>query len=343
MQIAELFELRKFRLMDAAVPDPAPGQVQVRVEAVGICGSDLHDFSEGRIGDQICVYPMVLGHEPAGVVVKTGQGVTGWAPGDRAAVEPALYCYHCEFCLTGRHNICANIRFFSSPVDPGFFREYANIPAGNLLPLPPEVGLKEATFFEPLAVVLHSLKFVKLQPLETAVVFGAGPIGLMTIIALRLCGAGRIWSVEPVAHRRELAKLAGADAVIDPHAVDTARQILDDTGKRGVDVAIDCAARENTTNLGIQSTRNGGRVVVTAIPVELYLPLDFHVARRKELAIFNIRRSCHESEAALEMLREHPSRFAPMLTHTFTLDKVQAAFEMLETYSDGAGKVIVAP
>jgi L-iditol 2-dehydrogenase len=286
---------------------------------------------------------MVLGHEPTGVVVKTGPGVSGWVPGDRAALEPAVYCYHCEYCRSGRHNICENIRFLSSPTDPGFFREYVNLPAGNLLPLPREVGLKEGTLFEPLAVVLHSMRFVALRPLETAVVFGAGPIGLLTLIALKLCGAGRVWTVEPVAHRRELAKLAGADAVIDPHAVDAARQILGDTGQRGVDVAIDCAARENSSNLGIQAVRNGGRVVVTGIPVETHLALEFHVARRKELAIFNVRRSNHDSEAALEMLREHPARFAAMLTHTLPLEKVQAAFEMLETCAGGAGKVILAP
>jgi L-iditol 2-dehydrogenase len=343
MRIAELYELRKFRLVDGPVPAPGPGQVQVRVEAVGICGSDLHDFSEGKIGDTPCQYPMVLGHEPAGVVVKTGTGVTGWAPGDRAALEPALYCYHCEFCLSGRHNICANIRFLSSPVDPGFFREFVNLPAGNLLPLPKGIGFKEGTLFEPLAVALHSMKFAALQTRETAVVFGAGPIGLLTLIVLKLCGAGRVWVVDPVAHRRELAKLAGADAVIDPHGADAARQILQDTGRRGVDLAIDCAARENTVNLAIQAVRNGGRVVITGIPVEPHLSLDFHVARRKELAIYNVRRSSHESEAALEILGAHAALFAPILTHTLPLEKVQPAFEMLETYSDGAGKVILQP
>jgi L-iditol 2-dehydrogenase len=343
MRIAELHALRKFRLVDGPVPAPGPGEVQVRVEAVGICGSDLHDFSEGKVGDTPCQYPMVLGHEPAGVVVSTGTGVTGWAPGDRAALEPALYCYHCEFCLSGRHNICANIRFLSSPVDPGYFREFVNLPAGNLLPLPRGVGFNEGTLFEPLAVALHSMKFAALQPRETAVVFGAGPIGLLTLIVLKLRGAGRVWVVEPVAHRREMAKAAGADAVIDPHTVDAARQILQDTGKRGVDLAIDCATRENTVNLAIQAVRNGGRLVITGIPADLHVSLEFHVARRKELAIYNVRRSCHESEAALEILGAHAALFAPILTHALPLENVQPAFEMLETYSGGAGKVILRP
>lgn len=134
---AELCALRQFRLIDAPVPDPPPGQVQVRIDAVGICGSDLHSYAEGGVGDTVCQYPMVLGHEPAGVVARVGAGVTGWAAGDRAAFEPAIYCYHCEFCRSGHHNVCASIRFMSMPGEPGFFREYANLPTGNLVPIPP--------------------------------------------------------------------------------------------------------------------------------------------------------------------------------------------------------------
>src|SRR5437588_337433 len=116
MLVAELVEPRRFSVTDSTpIDDPGPGEIQVAVKAVGICGSDLHYFSEGLIGDTPCVYPMVLGHEPAGVVVKTGAGVGGWAKGDAAVLEPAMYCYHCEFCLTGHHNVCANLRFLSTP------------------------------------------------------------------------------------------------------------------------------------------------------------------------------------------------------------------------------------
>ncbi|MCL5743805.1 MAG: alcohol dehydrogenase catalytic domain-containing protein [Acidobacteria bacterium] len=343
MRIAQLQERRKFQLAEGPLDDPGPGEIQVRVEAVGICGSDMHSFSDGRIGDTICTYPMVLGHEPTGVVVKTGTGVAGWTPGDRAAFEPAVYCYHCEFCLAGRHNICEHIKFFSTPPDPGFFREFVNLPAQNVLPLAAEIGFREGTLFEPLGVVLHSLKFVALRPSESAVVFGAGPIGLLTIAMLKMCGAGRVWAVEPVPHRREMAKAAGADAVMDPHGLDAAREILSDTGQRGVDVTIDCAAREDSLSQCVHATRNGGRIVVTGIHAELEPLIALHPARRKELAIYNVRRSNHDSETALEILRQHPARFAPIVTHTLPLDAVQAAFNMLESYSDGAGKVVLTP
>jgi len=343
IRVAELTAPRQFRLVESGLPDPGPGEVQVRIDAVGICGSDLHSYAEGAIGDTPCRYPMVLGHEPAGVVVKAGPGVTAYTPGARAAFEPAIYCYHCEFCRTGRHNVCANIRFMSMPGDPGFFRDYANIPVGNVLPLPPGLSARDATIIEPLAVVLHSMKFVALQPTETAAVFGAGPIGLMTVICLKLAGAGRVWSVEPVGARRELARSAGADTVLDPSAIDPSRQILSDTGGRGVDVAIDCAAKGGSLNHCLHATRNAGRVVLTGIPVEAEVPLEFSPMRRKELALFSVRRSNHESEAARELLAGNLARFAAIVTHTHPLERIAEAFNQLDHYHDGAGKVIIAP
>jgi L-iditol 2-dehydrogenase len=342
MLVAELSQTRQFTLTNTKpVSDPGPGEIQVAVKAIGICGSDLHNFSEGQVGDTLCAYPMVLGHEPAGVVVRTGAGVGGWAKGDAAVLEPAMYCYHCEFCLTGHHNVCANLRFLSMPGDPGFFREYVNLPAHNLIRLPKNLSLNEGTIVEPLAVVLHSMDFAAIRPGETALVIGAGPIGLLTIAALKLSGAGRVWAVEPLPHRRELAKVLGADAMIDPAQVDAVQQVLSDTGQRGVDVAIDCAAKGDTVDQAIRATRNAGRVVITGIPSEEYLSLPFHVIRRKEIAIYTVRRSNKDSATALQLLADQPRRFVPMLTHARPLTEVQSAFELCEKYSDGVGKFVL--
>ena len=341
MRVAPLVAQHRFELTDAPVPDPGPGQVQVRVAYVGVCGSDLHNFAEGSVGDTPSIYPMVLGHEPSGTVVKTGTGVTGWAPGDEAALEPAIYCYHCEFCLRGRHNLCSHIVFLSQPTDPGFFRDYVNLPVHNLLPKPKNIGLKELTLFEPLAVVLHSMEFVQLRTGEDAVVFGSGTIGAMTVAALKMSGAGRVYVVDPVPHRRELAKAMGADVVIDPLQVSAGKEILRETNGRGVDVAIDCATKNGSMDEALIATRSAGRVVITGIPSEPEPTIKFHVARRKELAIFNVRRSNHESELALRVLASESRRFAPILTHTLPLEKIQDAFTMLEHYSDGVGKVCI--
>jgi L-iditol 2-dehydrogenase len=339
--VAELIAPREFRLTEQAPADPAPGEIQVRVGAVGICGSDLHSYAEGGIGDSPCVYPMVLGHEPAGTVAKIGAGVAGWQPGMRAALEPALYCYHCEFCRSGRHNICANIRFLSNPNVPGFFREFVNLPAVNLLPIPDSVPLDAATLIEPLAVAMHSMKFANLQIGERVAVFGAGPIGLLTIACLKIAGAGRIWVAEPVAHRREMAKLMGADVVIDPAQVDAPHQIFAEAGNRGVDCAIDCAAKEHTTNDAIRAAANGGRVVITGIHSECYVPFEVSPMRRKELAIFNVRRSNDEPERARDLMVERLDWFAPMITHHRPLAEITDAFANAERYAGGAVKTVI--
>jgi L-iditol 2-dehydrogenase len=341
MLVAELTAPHEFRLAERTIEEPGPGEVQVRVRAVGVCGSDLHSYGEGAIGDTPCVYPMVLGHEPAGEVVRTGAGVTGWAAGDRAALEPALYCYHCEFCRSGRHNICANIRFLSTPGHAGFFREFVNLPEANLLPIPPRLSFAEATLAEPLAIGLHSMQFASVGIGETVAVFGAGPIGLVTIACLRLAGAGRIWAVEPVAHRRRMAIQMGAAVALDPNACDVAREIVKDTAGRGVDCAIDCAAKQNTINDAIRAVRNGGRVVLTGIHSASMVPFEVSPMRRKELAIFNVRRSNHESHAAIDLLLSHTAWFAPMITHTRPLAQIAEAFRITEHYDDGVGKMIV--
>lgn len=342
MIVAELTAARQFQIKDIPHRDPGPGEVQVRVKSVGICGSDLHYYFEGGIGDTSCIFPMVLGHEPSGEIVRLGSGVSGWAVGDRAILEPALYCYHCEFCMAGKHNVCEHLRFLSTPSDPGFFREYVNLPLPNVIPLPPSMSFEAGTLCEPLAVVLHSMKFADPRAGETVAVFGAGPIGLLTLSVLRLSAAGRIIVIEPVAHRRQLALSLGADAVIDPNAEDVVRRIRQDTGNRGVDLVIDCAAKGGSMNHSLFAARNAGRVVYTGIPSEMVVPMEFHEMRRKELTIYNVRRSNHETLLAMQLLVEHPERFLPVLTHQRPLEKIAAAFDMLEHYEDGAAKVTVS-
>ena len=341
MRAAELIAPLTFRLAEMPIDDPGPGEVQVRIESVGICGSDMHAYSEGAVGSMPNVYPMVLGHEPAGTIVKTGPGVPGLAAGDRGALEPALYCYHCEFCLSGHHNVCANIRFLSNPGHPGFFRERVNLPAGNFLPIPAGMSCDEATLAEPLAVAMHSLDLVSIRPGETVAVIGAGPIGLLTIAALRAAKAGRIWAVDPLPHRRDMARALGADAVLEPEEV--VEEIMSGTGQRGVDCAIDCAAGEETSSQAVHITRNAGRVALTGIHATPSVSLDGSAMRRKELIIFNVRRSNHETPEALELLGAHAAWFAPLLTHARGMERIDEAFAIASQYRDGVGKMIVRP
>jgi L-iditol 2-dehydrogenase len=341
MQVAQLIAPREFRLVEQNPAAPAAGEVQVEVHAVGICGSDLHAYQEGAVGDTPNQYPMVLGHEPSGRVTALGEGASGWSVGDRVAMEPALYCYHCEFCRSGRHNVCANIRFLSNPGIPGFFRERVNLPVTNLIGIPESLGLETATLIEPLAIALHSLKIGSVQAGETVLVLGAGPIGLLTIACLKLAGAGRIWAVEPVTARREMALLMGADEVFDAAGIDVVREIQSATGKRGVDCSIDCAAKDETTNLGIRAVRNAGRVLLTGIHSDPRVAFEVSPLRRKELAVLFVRRSNHDSHDALKLLEEHNAWLGPVVTHSRPLDKIAEAFRVTGAYEDGVGKMVV--
>ena len=185
------------------------------------------------------------------------------------------------------------------------------------------------------------MKFAAIQPDETVAVFGAGPIGLLTIACLKIAGAKRIWAVDPVAHRRDLAKQMGADIAFD--ATDAAREIRIDTSGRGVDCAIDCAAKQHTTNDAIRAVCNRGRVVITGIHSETHVPFEMSPMRRKELSVFNVRRSNHETPEALKMLAEHARWLAPLVTHTLPMERIAEAFAIANDYTDGVGKMVVKP
>jgi L-iditol 2-dehydrogenase len=334
MLTAELVARHELCLTEKEIADPGPGEVQVRVEAVGICGSDVHWYAEGGIGDTPNEYPMVLGHEPAGTVVKAGAGVTGWSPGDRVVLEPALYCHECRFCRTGHANVCEKIRFMSNPGVPGFFRECVNLPAHNLLPAPAGLGLDIATMAEPLAITMHSMALAQITAGESAVVIGAGPIGLLTIACLKLAGAGPIIAVEPLPHRREMARMMGADETVDVEAGDRLSNI---------DCVLDCAAKEDTINQAFRVVRNAGRVLLTGIHSAPLVPFDVSNMRRKELVLYNVRRSNGETAEAIELLKEHTAWFAPLVTHHVPLDRIGDASQIAEHYAEGVGKLVITP
>jgi threonine dehydrogenase-like Zn-dependent dehydrogenase len=231
----------------------------------------------------------------------------------------------------------------SSPGDPGFFRDRLNLPAHNLIPLPRNLGFAEATLYEPVSIILHSMRFATPSPGETAVVFGAGPIGLTTIAVLRLSGISRLWAVEPLEYRHEFARQMGADAVLDPRTVDPVKEIVKETGNRGVDLAIDCATRDDTINQCLQLARSAGRVVITGVPAEVRYPIEFHTIRKKELVFHTVRRSNHNGPGALRMLSEQIARFAPMITHRRMMSEIQPTFEMIERYDDQVAKAVIYP
>ena len=316
VRVAELIGLRQFRVRDGEIADPGPGEVQVEVQAVGICGSDLHAYSEGGIGEVTCVYPQVLGHEPAGVVARLGRRRVGLVarrrrpPSSRPTTATTASSASRAGTTSARTSGSCRRRASRGSSASGSTCRWRTCCA-----LPAHVPVAMATH-DRAAGGGPALAVAGPPALgETAAVFGAGPIGLLTVAALKRAGVGRVFCVEPVPHRRELARLMGADAQLGASPADAARTILTDTSNRGVDLVFDCAAAAQTADASLQVAASGGRVVFTGIPSERRVSHDVHLWRRKELAVFQVRRSNHQGHgrprpdrprAALLRAAHHP-------------------------------------
>ena len=320
--------------------DPSHGEVTVRVRAVGVCGSDLHWYQDGRIGEMPAAYPQVLGHEPAGDIVATGAGVHDFAAGDRVVIEPSITCGHCEHCLRGHHNNCLSSVFLGGPQAPGMFREYVTLPAANCTRIPAEFDYRTATLAEPLAVTMHMLELIEIRAGDTVAVTGAGPIGMLCAGVAKASGASRVFIADRLAYRLKLAMSMGADVAIDTTAQSLVETVLDATRGRGADVVLEAAGSAEMVNAAIRMARLGGVVMLIGIPSELNPKIDIHSAMMKELRIQTLKRSNHRAQAALDVLAAGRIS-ASLITHVLPLGETPRAFEMLTNYSDGVGKAVI--
>jgi Threonine dehydrogenase and related Zn-dependent dehydrogenases len=251
-------------VVEAAMPEgPRAGELLVRLRAVGLCGSDLHWWADGRIHSTPARYPQILGHEPAGEVVAAGPGVTGFRPGDRVSIEPSLTCGHCEYCLGGRHNLCLQARFMGGPDAEGFLRDFAVVPAHNADPVPDSLSWQEATLMEPTAVWVHVFELSPLRMHQTVGILGCGPIGLIGVALARRAGC-RVIACDRTPHRVALASRMGADVAVDVR--DYRDAIHQETRGRGAHQTFDAAGAPDTIHLGIATTRNGGRFTLIGNP-----------------------------------------------------------------------------
>jgi L-iditol 2-dehydrogenase len=321
-------------------PDAGHGEVTVRIRAVGLCGSDLHWYQDGRIGEIPATYPQVLGHEPAGEIIEIGAGVHDFAVGDRVVIEPSITCGHCEHCLKGFHNNCIRSVFMGGPQAAGMFREYATVPAGNCTPFPLSMSYSVATLVEPLAVMAHMLEMVDIHVGDTVAVTGAGPIGMLCAATARAAGASRAFIADRLPYRLKIALGMGADCAIDTTQQPLVETVLDATNGRGVDLVLEAAGSAETVNAAIRMARLGGTVMLIGILSELYPKIDIHSAMMKEVRLQTLKRSNHRAAEALKLLASQKISTS-LITHTLPLAHTPNAFEMLTNYTDGVGKAII--
>jgi L-iditol 2-dehydrogenase len=354
MKVARLHAAADIRLAEEPVPGPAPGMSLVRVTAAGICGSDLHWWTESGIGDARLVEPLVLGHENA------GQIADGPRAGERVAVDPAIPCERCLQCRSGYRNLCPHVRFAGHGDVDGGMAEFLSWPTALLHPLSERLTDSDGAMLEPLGVAAHALDLGHLRLGGSAAVVGCGPIGLLLIALLRLAGAGMVVAVDPLPHRRQAALRFGADQAHDADlARGTAAATAHDAGPAhgaggatghgglaigrgaGVDAAFEVAGTDAAVRLAMSAARPGGRVVLAGIPDGDVTSFPASVARRKGLTIAVSRRMNDAYPRAIRLAESGKLDLASLVTHRFALAD---AAEAMRTAARRDGlKVVVEP
>ena len=341
MKAVQLYGVRDLRIDDVPKPAPGPGEALIRVRAVGVCGSDVHYYVDGKIGSASPEYPFTLGHEFAGEIAALGEGADGPPVGTPVAVDPAIPCGECEICLEGNVNCCPNVRFPGSPPIGGTLQEYYVHPAHLCEPISESLSFADGAMLEPLGVGIHAASLAKVDLSDQVAILGAGPIGLLTLQLAKRSGAQAVYVTEPIPERRSWAMRLGAADVCDPEARDPAEWILEVTDGRGVDVAIETAWGGDAVDQAVHMARPAGRVVLVGIPREDVVTYAAGESRRKGLTILMSRRMKPVYHRAVPLVDKNLVDVRSMVTHRFPLERTAEAFELVAELSDGVVKAMI--
>ena len=327
MKVAVMLGIGKMGFEERDIPQPKDDEVLVKLEYVGICGSDLHYYESGAIGDYVVKPPFVLGHEPGGTVVEVGKNVTHLKVGDRVALEPGKTCGHCEFCKTGRYNLCPDVVFFATPPVDGVFQEYVAHEAGLCFKLPDNVSTMEGALIEPLAVGFHAARQGGAQAGQVAVVTGAGCIGLVSMMALKAMGVSKVYSVDVMDKRLDKALELGADGVINGSREDAVKKVMELTGGMGCDLVIETAGTEITTRQAVQMTKKGATIVLVGYSKTGEIKMPISLALDKELTFKTVFRYRHIYPMAIDAVASGRVNLKGIVTNEFALDDIQEAMD----------------
>ena len=342
MKIACFTALRRIELLDA--PEPRiqrAGDVLLQIDRVGICGSDVHYYLEGRIGDQVVQYPATLGHECSATVLEAGPAVRGLAAGDRVAVDPAFSCGICDQCLAGRANTCRRLMFMGAPGQaPGAAAQRYVAPAAACTVAPASVSQDEAMLAEPLSIGLHAVRLSRLAAGMKIGILGAGPIGLSVLLCAKATAACAARVTDLLDKRLVVARHCGADATLNARRCDVAAEI-GRTDPHGLDLVFECSGDPACIEQGQSLLRPGGGLMLVGIPPVDAATFNPHRTRRAELWFQAVRRQNDCVAAVVRWIAEKRLDPSPLLTHRFPLEQISAAFELVAGYRDGVVKAVV--
>jgi len=342
MKASFLTGIGKFETRDVPVPGIVDDtDVLVRIRSVGVCGSDVHYFTTGRIGSQIVQFPFIIGHETAGVVEGVAKGVTRVKPGQRVAIDPSVSCGTCDQCKAGREHTCRSLRFMGAPGQlDGCLREFIVMPERCCYPIPDTMTFEQATLAEPIAIAMYAVERSPLIPGATVGILGVGPIGMSVFHTLRTTAVGDVY----VTDKRE-ERLATATSLCpvwtgNPDRTDVVREI-ERRAPLQLDIVYECSGDTDAIGQGIELLKPGGTLVLVGIPEPDMISLPIHELRRKEITILNIRRQVHCTQKAIDLLSQGRIAMDSMVTHRFPLEKTAQAFELVANYRDGVMKAMI--
>lgn len=342
MKSFKLTALREMALLDA--PDPVikePTDVLLKMGAMGVCGSDIHFYSTGRIGSLTVEYPFAVGHECAGTVVEVGSEVSRVAVGDRVAIEPAVTCGKCDQCLSGRENTCRNNRFLGCPGQAeGSLSEYMVMPAENCFKIDDYLGMGEATVSEPLAIGIYTVQQAALARGAKIGILGMGPIGRTVLLPSQVEGCAAAYCTDKIDERCAAAERAGATWAGNPLQEDVVAAVLE-REPLGLDIVFECCGQQEALDHAVEMLRPGGTLMLVGIPEVDLVSFQSDRMRRKELTIKNIRRQRGCVQAALDLIGQRPADIDQLITHRFGFTEADAAFDLVANYRDGVVKAMI--
>ncbi len=325
---------------------PAPGplkpdEARVRIHTVGVCGSDVHYFERGRIGPFVVTEPLILGHECCGIVEEVGAEVKNVKPGDAVAVEPGVPCRHCEFCHTGRYNVCRDVVFMGTPPHHGAFREVVNWPADFLYKLPEGMPTEQGALVEPLAVGMWACRRGEVKGGDTVAVLGCGTIGLMTLQAAIAEGATTIIASDVVESRLEMAKKLGATHAVNAATTDFVGAVAEITGGRYADVVLECAGLALTQAQAVHCVKPGGIVVIVGLAPEDSFEYPIMEMMTRECDIRGVFRYANVFEDCVQLIAAGRINVEPMITRRYDLEHTGEALRFAMEQKTAAIKVAV--
>lgn len=337
MKAAVFYGPHDVRVEERSIREPGPDEVQIRVKAAGVCGTDLHIY-EGAKGATECNPPVVLGHEFAGVVEKVGANVAACQPGDHVTVDPNISCYACDPCRSGKPHLCENLAATGVNYDGGF-AQLCNVLQKQVFLLPKELPFEVGAMCEPVGCCLHGIDLARIRTGDTVMIIGGGPIGLIMMQLAAMAGAAKLILVEPVPEKQALARKLGADLVIDPTAGDT-REALAAAGVKMVNVVIECVGRRETMLTAIDCAGRGGTALLFGLtPPDCEIPFMPFQAFQKELTVTASFTNQFTHGRAAGIISSGKLHLQELISDVLALDEIQKAFDMKVR----TGKIIIKP